>query len=318
MTVDVNLTRLGQKNVSGATDALFRDKFIPELLSAFDEKRVVKNYVRSKSIDSGKSASFPVLGKTDAKYVLAGETLLGNQTIAKNEVTINMDPFLVSDIEIAEIDTLLTNFDDREYIKLEMARALANAEDKQLLQTGCLAARAAGIVSGRSGGSQIHSVGCDMDGALLTAAIYKAGVTFDEKDVPEEDRVAFVRPLQYSLMAQVDKNTNQYLGGGGIYSEGTTGKINNIQIIKTNHLPNSNILAGTGVQANNIYYGDFSNTAALVMNRQAVGTVSRKNVTVEASWDPRRLSWLLTARVLQGHGILRSDCAVEIMKNAAV
>lgn len=69
----------------------------------------MKNYVRSKTITKGKSASFPVLGTTSAKYVGVGDTLLGNQKIAHNEITINVDPFLVSDILIHELDVKCKN-----------------------------------------------------------------------------------------------------------------------------------------------------------------------------------------------------------------
>ena len=38
----------------------------------------------------------------------------------------------------------------------------------------------------------------------------------------------------------------------------------------------------------------------------------------EPKWMLERLAHLLTARILQGHGILRPDCAVEISAQAAV
>lgn len=318
MTDEFNFTRLGQANLDGDTAALFRDQFIPELLTAFDAKRVMKNYVRSKTIQKGKSATFPVLGTTSAKYVTVGDSLLGNQTIAHNEITINVDPFLVSDILIHELDVKMQEYDDRAEIVNEMARALANTEDKQLLQVGVLAARASGTVVGREGGSVIKA-GTDVktDAAKLAAAIYTAGVELDEKNVDENDRYCFVRPLQYALLAQYEDIKNHDIGTGS-YSEGTTGKLNNIQVIKTNHLPQENITqAQDTTNPNNVYYGDFSKTAALVMNRQAIGTVSRQGLIVEPKWILERLSHLLTARILQGHGILRPECAVEISADTA-
>lgn len=317
MADEFNFTRLGQANLSGDVAALFRDQFIPELLTAFDAKRVMKNYVRSKTITKGKSATFPVLGTTSAKYVTVGDSLLGNQTIAHNEITINLDPFLVSDILIHELDVKMQEYDDRQEIVNEMARALANIEDKQLLQVGVLAARASGTVKGRDGGSVIKAgTNAKTDAATLAAAIYTAGVELDEKNVPEEERYAFVRPLQYAMLAQYEDIKNHDIGTGS-YSEGTTGKLNNIQVIKTNHLPQENITQSEDVtKPNNVYYGDFSNTAALVMNKQAIGTVSRQGLIVEPKWILERLSHLLTARILQGHGILRPECAVEISAQA--
>lgn len=306
-------TRLGQANFTGDVAALFKDQFIPELLTAFDAKRVMKNYVRSKTITKGKSASFPVLGQTSAKYVGVGDTLLGNQKIAHNEITINVDPFLVSDILIHDLDVKMQEYDDRAEIVNEMARALANTEDKQLLQVGVLAARADAIVDGGNGGTVLKAgVTAGTDAATLAAAIYAAGVKLDEKNVPEEDRYGFVRPLQYAMLAQYEDIKNHDIGQGS-YADGTTGKLNNIKIIKTNHLPNTNIAQSADTtKPNNVYYGDFSKTAALVMNKQAVGTVSLQGLIVEPKWMLERLAHLLTARILQGHGILRPDCAVEI------
>jgi hypothetical protein len=318
MTDTYNFTRLGQANLDGSAMALFKDQFIPELLTAFDAKRVMKNYVRSKTITKGKSASFPVLGTTSAQYVTVGDTLLGNQTIAHNEITINLDPFLVSDILIPELDVKMQEYDDRAEIVEEMSRALANTEDKQLLQVGVLAARGSAIVTGGNGGSVIKA-GANVltSGETLAAAIYTAGVEMDEKNIPEADRYAFVRPLQYALLAQYEDIKNHDIGTGS-YSEGTTGKLNNIQVIKTNHLPKTNITQSVdATNPNNVYYGDFSNTACLVMNKNAVGTVSRQGLIVEPKWILERLAHLLTARILQGHGILRPDCAVEISAAAA-
>ena len=52
------------------------------------------------------------------------------------------------------------------------------------------------------------------------------------------------------------------------------------------------------------------------MNKQAIGTVSRQGLIVEPKWMLERLGHLLTARILQGHGILRPECAVEISAEA--
>ena len=313
MTDEINFSRLGKANMTGDTMALFKEQFIPELLAEFDAKRVMKNYVRSKQIMKGKSATFPVLGSTSAKYVTVGDSLLGNQSIAHNEITINVDPFLVSDILIHDLDVKLQEFDDRSEIVREMARALANTEDKQLLQVGVLAARASGTIQGRSGGTVINAgATVKTDASVLAAAIYSAGVELDEKNVEEADRYCFVRPLQYALLAQYEDIKNHDIGSGS-YTEGTTGKLNNIQVIKTNHLPQTNITQSNDTtNPNNVYYGDFSNTAALVMNRNAIGTVSREGLIVEPKWILERLAHLLTARILQGHGILRPECAVEI------
>lgn len=314
---EYNYVRLGQANLSGDMEALFKDEFIPLLLTRFDEKRVLKGHVRNKTIKSGKSASFPVFGKVGAKYMGIGEGCLGNQKIEKNEVTIFIDPFLVSDVILHSLEEKMSETDDREIIAEEMARALANTEDRQLLQVGVLAARAnSPLTDGdqykNSGSVLVFPREIQWDGGMLANAVYQAGVELDQKDIPEANRRAYFRPMQYALIAQYEDVKNHQVGTGS-YSAGTTGTINGIQLIKTNHLPDSNIAKGTsGTQPNNIYYGDFSKTLGLVMTGEAIGTVSLIGLTTEVSWNPEYFHHLLTARISQGHGILRPECAVEI------
>ena len=120
-----------------------------------------------------------------------------------------------------------------------------------------------------------------------------------------------------------DKITDKNLTGSGNYSKGTVGFINGIRIIETNYLPSENITTAnapgqtTGSNtAKNVYTGDFTNTVGLVMQKGAIGTITRKGLTVECTWLPQELTWLLTARNLQGHGILDPRRAVEIRDEA--
>lgn len=307
-------TRTGQANLEGATEALFRDKFIPYFLTQFDAKRTVSKLIYHKTIANGKSASFPVFGKVGAKYFAVGDRAVGNQKFAKNEVTIFIDPLLVSDVTLYDIDEKMSETKDREIIANEMALALANTEDKQLLQVGILAARAnANIVDG-NGGSIIQDVNMAQDAAALAAGIYSAGVQLDEKNVPDEGRMCFLKPLQYAMLCQYENIADKNIGGGS-YEKGTTGELNGIRIIKTNHLPTTNIPEETeGAKPNNTYFGDFSNSVGLVMTGAAIGSVTLQNVITELSWNPEYFHHLLTARVSQGHGILRPECAVELSK----
>lgn len=308
-------TRLGQANLQGDTEALFRDKFIPLLLTRFDELRVIKPLVRNKTITSGKSASFPLFGKMGAKYMGIGDKCIGNQKINKNETTIMIDPYLVADTVLYDLEEKMSETDDRAIIADEMAKALANTEDRQLLQLGCLAARSDSFLDDGYGGTVLQTENAAYDGRQLAEAIYTAGVVLDTKDVPNADRYAFVRPLQYSILAQFEDIKNHDIGSGS-FSEGTTGKLNNIKVIKTNHLPSTDVVnPEDSVLPRNLYTGDFSHTAALVMTKEAIATVTLQGLITEVSWDSRYFHHLLTARVAQGHGILRPECAVEIQSD---
>ena len=58
-----------------------------------------------------------------------------------------------------------------------------------------------------------------------------------------------------------------------------------------------------------------SDVQAVLFQRGAIGTIKRKDLTLESTYDPRRMGTLMTARMMVGHNILRPECAVSINKS---
>jgi len=311
-------SRLGV--VNGATptnfateNALFLKVFAGEVLTAFNETNVMKDLHTSRTISSGKSASFPVMGKTAAAYHTVGTPLLGTQNVNHNEIVINIDDLLVSDTFIASIDEAKNHYDVRAEYTRQMGAALAKEFDTRTMRVGLLAARSAATVSGGNGGSAVVSANARTSGADLAAAIFDAAQIMDEKDVPENERVALVKPEQYYNLVQTTDVINRDWGGAGVYADGTVLRVAGIQIVKTNNLPTTNVAAVSG--ENNTYSGDFSNTAALVMQKQAIGTVKLMDLAVEQTTGDFNIMYqgtLMAAKYAMGHGVLRPECAVEV------
>ena len=311
-------SRLGVVNGATPTDfasanALFLKVFAGEVLTAFDETNVMKDLHTSRTIASGKSASFPVTGKANAAYHTVGTPLLGTQAIKHNEIVINIDDVLIADTFIANIDEARNHYDVRaEYSRL-LGMALAKEFDTRTMRVGVLAARSAATITGQNGGSALTDADAATNGASLAASIFEAAKVLDEKDVPENERVALVAPAQYYNLVQTTDVINRDFGGAGVYADGTVLRVAGIQIVKTNNLPSSNVSAAAG--ENNTYKGDFSNTVALVMQKQAVGTVKLMDLAVERTSGDFEVMYqgtLMAAKYAMGHGVLRPECAVEI------
>ena len=323
---NANVIRLGQVNGAGDVDALFLKVYAGEVLTAFEGNNVMLDRTMVRTIDHGKSASFPAVGLIDAFYHTPGAELVG-QKVNQNEAVITIDDLLVSDATLANIDEAKNHFDMRSIITTEQGRKLAKVMDQHLLQVGVLAARASNVVSGLPGGSVIttsetgapQNANFATNGDDLAWAIFMAAQKLDEKDVPETDRYCFVRPEQYYKLVQSEKTINRDFGGAGAYSDGKVYRIAGIEIVKTNNLPNTNIAAGSGVRAgtNNKYAGDFTDTVALVMHKSAIGTVKLLDLAVDAGYDMRRQAWMIVSKYAVGHGILRPNAAVEIRNAAA-
>lgn len=305
-------SRLGQANLAGDAKALFLKVFAGEVLTSFAETNVVLPYVDQRTIASGKSATFPVIGKASGGYHVPGTELTG-LGIAANEVVITIDDLLISHTFIANIDEAMNHYDVRAPYSQELGRFLANTLDKHLLQLGVLAARSAARITGEPGGAVITDAAAASDSNALVADIFAAAQTLDEKDVPDNDRVVFLRPAQYYALAQNTKVLNTEWGGAGMYSDGKVLRVAGVEIVKTNHLPNTVIAAGSiGAGTGDKYAGTFTNTVGLVMQKSALGTVKLMDLAMESEYDIRRQGTLMLAKYAMGHGIKAPQCAVEI------
>lgn len=307
---------VGQINGAGASDALFLKMFAGELLTAFDEANVVMDKHTIRNITAGKSAQFPATWKVTAGYHTVGAEIVG-QTSNLNERIINIDDLLLASVFLASIDEAKTHYEVRSEYAKQCGLALAYQMDKNVLQAGVLAARASATITGGNGGTTLTSATTlyRTSATDLAAGIYSGVQAFDEKDVPMgEAKYCFVRPAQYYLLAQSTALINRDWQGAGSYSDGKILRIGGAEIIKTNHLPITVINSVTG--QNNTYSGDFSKTAALLMTKQAVGTVKLRDLATEMAYDIRRQGTLIVAKYLLGHGILRPECAVELKTTA--
>lgn len=319
---DMTVSRLGQINEAGGSyandNALFLKVFAGEVLTAYEETCVMKELHLTRTIQSGKSASFPATWKATASYHQPGQMVMG-QSIKHGERIINVDDLLIAPVFIADIDEAKNHYEVRSIYSVELGRALAYAFDKKTIQTAVLAARASATITGGNGGSALNKGSTVATTAsVLKGAFYDAAQALDEKDVAEHDRHAILKPAQHSLLAQdttlVDKD---YSLNNGDYSRRQVLRVADIVLHKSNHLPSTNISAVTGEQ--NTYSGDFSDTVSVVFNRNAIGTVKLMDLAMQMTGEEFRVMYqgtLMVARYAMGHGILRPECAVEISKAA--
>ena len=301
--------RIGQVNSAGATDALFLKVFGGEVLTAYEETNVFEALQMVRNIDSGKSASFPATWKVNASYHTPGAEIVG-QTSNVNERVITIDDLLIADVFVPLIDEAKNHYDYRSTYSAETGRALAKKYDTNVAQTIALAARASATVTGGYGGSQLTNAAYATTGSTIAAGVFAAAQALDEKDVPENERYATIKPLQYYLVAQTTNVINKDWGGSGVYAEGTVLKVAGVSIVKSNNVPTTNVASGPAA-----YQGDFSTTCGLVFQKAATGTVKLLDLALEMEYDIRRQGTLIVSKYAIGHGILRPECAVELISS---
>jgi hypothetical protein len=320
-----DVSRSGQLNWDNSDDrALFMEIMINEVIAAFDTKRVAKGMFVEKTIDKGKSATFPMIWQAESYYHTPGDQVTGKK-IKHSEKVITIDDLLISPVFISIIDEAMNHYDVRVPYSTAMGRALANAWDKNVLQCAVLAARTGPIFTDTGGDDpvQISKGGTviytsDFGSATkatkaeaLADGIYEAAQILDEKDVPDEGRVCTLRPAEYYSLVNDDKVLNRDYGGKGSYAEGRVVTIAGIKIQKSNHVPSTNIVSGKTK-----YQGDFTGTVGIVSVPQAVGTVKLLDLQMEADYLIDYQGHLMVAKYLVGHDTLRPDAAIELNSSA--
>ena len=309
---NANVSHLGQVNATGDQNELFLKIYSGEVLTSFQLSQVTMGRHFVRTINQGKSTSFPAMGRATAYYHTPGEQILGGN-IKHNERVITIDDLLISPTFIAHIEEAKNHYDVRSTYTKEQGQVLAQTADHHVLQLGVLAARSPQLINDNDqfGGDIIYDVD-PTDGDALADAMFKAAAILDKKNIPDSDRTLFVRPDEFYAMAKSTKILNRDWGGEGSYAGGNVIRVAGITIVKTNNLPstlipNGSVDAGPG----NKYAGDFTATVGLIMNKHAVGTVKLMGLALESEYQISRQGTLMVAKYAMGHGILRGDCAVE-------
>lgn len=307
---DTITSRLGQINGAGATDALFLKLFAGEVFTEFERHNVFKDKHFVRPIQSGKSTQFPLIGRASAFYHDAGAWMDGT-AIAHAEKVISVGKPLKATTFIADIDEAMNHYEVRGPYASELGQALALAYDENVARVMTLAARQSGQVTGRAGGSRIVNASIHSDAAVLTAALFTAAQTFDEKDIPEGDRSCFLLPAQFYLLAQNEKLINKDTGGSGEISKGTLDTVANIKLVKTNRIPRTDVSTPSGTVAP-AAAGNFTTTRGIISTPMAAGTVQLMDMSMESEYEIRRSGTFMVASYAVGHDWLRPECAIEL------
>ena len=330
---DATPSRLGQTNGTGSTEDLFLKVFSGEVLTSFAQATVTMGRHMVRTISSGKSAQFPVVGRTSAAYHTPGAEITGD-AIEHEEYVITIDDLLLASSFIANIDEAKNHYDVRSIYAKEMGIALANQMDKHVLQQFLIGATTAtakpdsetdkiGTVIDRTDAGLTtpasDSFTGQANGANLVKGIFAAAQALDEKNVPQDGRFCIVKPQEYYALANLSDvvGADYAIMNRGGRERGKVMMIAGIEIVMSNNLPTTDLDATTGAppatgDSNERHAIDATNTAALVAHPSGVGTVKLMDLSTEMEYDIRRQGTLMVAKYAMGHGILRPESCVQI------
>lgn len=305
----------GQANNAGDRMALFLKVFSGEVLTAFERTTVTMNRHIVRTISSGKSASFPVMGRAIAKYLAPGNSLDSQRSaIPHNEKVITIDGLLTADVLIADIDDAMNHYDARAEYSRQLGESLAVAADGAVIAEGVSVAKTAANLPGLGDGSTVELAtltsiagSSAAHGKEILDALAKARTALTKNRVPVADRFAYLTPEAYSsvLMALMP-NAASYQAIIDIQN-GQLMKVHGFEMIETPHFE-----AGGADSKHTFPPALVGKVAALVVHRSAVGTVKLKDLALERSRRAEYQADQIIAKYAMGHGGLRPEAAVVI------
>ena len=286
---------VGKVNAGGSEDALFLKVFAGEVLTSFERASKTQGADMERSISSGKSATFPVMGRVDASYHTAGAEITGSD-INHNEKVITINDLLISSVFLSNIEEAKNHWDVRSAYSQEIGRALAFTKDKHILQTIGQAAQGSANVADTSyaSGTVLTNTGIASATASTAAnamidSLFDAAKQLDANYVPSEGRKCFIRLEEYYKLANATNAVNVDFSGKGSIADGKVLKIAGIELVPVAHFVSSNVNSGVDqgsatAGGSNPQAVDLSNYVALVSHPSAVGTVKLMDLGVEKEY----------------------------------
>lgn len=295
---------IGTTRTAGASDRDLAIKvFSGEVLTAFETANIFLGKVQNRTIKSGKSASFAVIGKYDS----AVDTHVPGTDITPNlinagERVIEIDDLKYASVFVDNFEEAMQHYETRSQYSTEMGRRLAKTVDLAVIAQldACVAGTAnAGDTNGGEGqpaaqtaitlGTAAQSTN-GTKGDVILAGLFDADTAMEEDDIPG-DRSVVMSPKNYNRLVQSGAvNKDMTTNNGGIDS----GKVMQVA--------GHNIMVSNNIGANDIY----------MFTPNAVGVVKLLDVKSEVNYIPEKLGDLMTSSYAMGFGVLNNGCVVKL------
>lgn len=319
-----NYQQQGAKQNAGDQLALFLKVFGGEVLTAFTRASKVMNNHMIKTIDSGKSTSFPVMGRGKAHYLPAGSNLDDlREAIPHNEVVINIDGLLTSDVLITDIFEAMNHYDVRgEYAK-QLGEALAIAADgATVAEIAKLVKKNTENITGLGKGVVVEKTltggaGINYEtGKAVIDGLLEMKAKWTTQYVPEEERFAYITPEVESAIITSKDAINRDYGAVASIVDGNIDKLCGFKIIAVPHLKAGGAdktgMLGTAPEGH-VFPTEYTKALAVCAHRTAVATVKLKDLQLEYARRPELQADMIIAKNAVGHGGLRPEASGIIL-----
>ena len=290
---------------------LFAEKFSTDVMRYFQDTNIVKAMITNRTIDSGKSESFPIVGNTTATDVANDASELAIQNVRATQREIAIGDLTVAHAYITDLDKAMAHYDSQSAQAESIGRALAKKVDKDALTTVISAGAVVDSVSAGTAGlkdfaDDIYTQ--EIDATLTTGAgVYASAVLAvtekTEKDTVGDDQFLF-RPAQYFMLLNNPAQTG-LTWVNDPFSQ--SGKVPMLLGRKVSYSPHFPAQAGATIASGEV--------GGVLFSKEACGCLELMSVSTKVDYIPQRLANLVVGKMAVGYGILNHGCAINIKQS---
>lgn len=268
-----------------------------EVLAALDRYGVTNGKFIERKIEHGKSATFPIMGRTSAKYLKAGASLDDQRNdTQQTEETIVIDGLLTVDHLVPDIFKAMLHFDVMSEYAKQQGEALALSLDASLLaQLAILAAAKKENLVGLGFSDVIEDKIAAGDygatekmGLTIYQMLLNTAVAMDKNYVSMSDRQVFMLPEGHRSLAASLIAINRDFGAAGSITDANVIKLAGFNIYSTPHLTrggddNKNTMQGSGHAFPEKYA---KNAMFIAAHRSSAGVLKLMDIDIEHARRP--------------------------------
>ena len=304
-------------------------------MTSFKRNCIFGDFIQKRTISSGRSAQFPVLGRFTAKHYAPGKFIEGQGNMEQNEVVIRIDDYLTAAADVYDLDQAKAHYDYRAQYSIELGEALARAYDARIARLLTIGARTStgDLTANKPSASEAPfrtGTRVDLNKATptaddLVASVFSAAEALDKKDVSNDARVLVCDPASYYTLIQSSRAVNfdwNQQGTNGSYKEGQIVKLAGFSIFMSNHIAQGNVSSAPAQEQGYVFNGsvtksnvDMSQTKMLAFQRNAVACVALKDIAMSMTGNDYQVTYNATkikGQYAIGAGVLRPECCVEV------
>lgn len=289
----------------------FAIKFSTDVLRYFQDTNIMKEKITSRSIDAGKSETFPIVGNASAVDIANNGAELAVQNLKATDREIAIGDLTVAHAFITDLDKAMSHYDSQSAQAESIGRALAKKVDQdvlaQVIAAGAVVdgttATAAGL---KDFDDDIYTV--EIDGTLSTGAgVYATAVAAvtekSEKDTVGDDEFVF-RPSQYYMLLNNPAQTGLTWVNDAFAQSGKVPMLLGRKVSMSPHFP---ALAGGAIASGEV--------GGVLFSKESCGVLELMSVNTRIDYIPTRLSNLVVGKMAVGYGILNHGCAINLKQS---